>query len=243
MDLSYYHVADDVPENIEEETAVVIDVLRATTTIACALNNGAASVQTFADLDLLKKESSLWPSSERILLGERGGKKLEGFDLGNSPIAVTKDVVEDKRIFMSTTNGTRSFARVRDFKNVYAMSLVNRKAVGEKLLSQKNDQVLILGSGWEGSYSLEDSLAAGALASFLMSSKQNSVQIINDELNAAIALWTCWETDLIGCLRKSTHGQRLQRIGNHDQDFLCCSELDNISTVPEQREKGILFSL
>ena len=243
MKLFYYHVAGDVPANINGQTAVVIDVLRATTTIACALNNGAASIQTFADLDLLRKHSSSWPSSERILLGERGGKKIEGFDLGNSPIAVTREVVKDKRIFMSTTNGTRSFARVSDFTNVYSMSLVNRKAVAEKLLLDGPDEVLILGSGWEGSYSLEDSLAAGALAAFLLSSKQDSVQIINDELNSAIALWTYWETDLIGCLRKSTHGQRLQRLGNHDQDFICCSELDSICTVPIQREKGILFSL
>ncbi len=243
MNLSYYHVAGDVPANVKHDSAVVIDVLRATTTIACALNNGAESVETFADIDLLKKKSASWPSSKRLLLGERGGKKLEGFDLGNSPIDVSNDFVKDKRIFMSTTNGTRSFARVRDFNTLYAMSLVNRQAVGEKILIDNPGEVLILGSGWEGSYSLEDSLAAGALASFLLESRLDLVQVINDELNAAIALWTFWKRDLIGCLRKSTHGQRLQRLGNHDEDFLCCSELDTIGTVPIQREKGILFSL
>ena len=241
MFLSYYHVANDVPEKANSQTAVVIDVLRATTTIACALNNGAASVETFADLDLLKKQADLWSPSQRILLGERGGKKIDGFDLGNSPLGVTKEVVKDKRIFMSTTNGTRSFARVRDFKNIYAMSLVNRKAVAEKLILENADEILILGSGWEGSYSLEDSLAAGALASYLLNSINQSVEVVNDELNSAIALWSYWKTDLIGCLRKSTHGQRLQRLGNHDEDFLCCSELDIMSTVPIQREKGILF--
>ena len=132
---------------------------------------------------------------------------------------------------------------MREFKNLYAMSLVNRKAVADQLLLDSSNEILILGSGWEGAYSLEDSLAAGALASYLLNSTNQSVQVVNDELNSAIALWSYWKTDLIGCLRKSTHGQRLQRLGNHDEDFLCCSELDNISTVPIQREKGILFSL
>ncbi len=243
MKLSYFHVAGDVPDDAHSQTAVVIDVLRATTTIACALNNGAEAVQTFADLTELQNESSDWKSSLRLLLGERGGKMIDGFDLGNSPVAVTSDVVKGKRLFMSTTNGTRSLKRVSDTKVVYTMALINRRAVAEKLLLNQPEDVLILGSGWEGSYSLEDSLAAGALAAFLMESPGNSCKVINDELLAAIALWSACKNDIEGCLRKTTHGQRLERLGNHDDDFLCCSELDSISIVPTQREKGVLFSL
>ncbi len=243
MKLSYFHVAGDVPYVVKDQTCVVIDVLRATTTIACALNNGAEAVQTFSDLDKLKEQASLWPISKRLLLGERGGEKIPGFDLGNSPVGVAADVVRGKRLFMSTTNGTRAFERVKDSKALYSMSLINRRAIGERIISEKPEQVLVLGSGWEGTYSLEDSLAAGALASFLIKATLNSVQIINDEMTAALALWSYWEADIEACLRKSTHGQRLERLGNHDDDFLCCSEIDKISIVPVQREKGILFSL
>ncbi len=242
MKLSYFHVAGDVPYDVKSQTAVVIDVLRATTTIACALNNGAEAVQAFADLAELEKQSSAWPPSRRLLLGERGGKMIDGFDLGNSPVAVTSELVKGKRLFMSTTNGTRALNRVSTAKVVHTMALINRRAVAEKLLLNQPEEVLILGSGWEGSYSLEDSLAAGALAELLLESSQTSCKVINDELAAAIALWSSWKNNIEGCLRKATHGQRLERIGNHDDDFLCCSELDSIRIVPTQREKGVLFS-
>lgn len=118
MQLSYFHVAADVPDAIGApdgpDAAVVIDVLRATTTIAWALHNGAEAVQAFADLDELRLQSRNWPEQSRLLLGERGGQMLEGFDLGNSPIAVIPEVVQGKRLFMSTTNGTRALQRVRD---------------------------------------------------------------------------------------------------------------------------------
>ena len=79
---------------------MVIDVLRATTTISWALRNGADSIQVFADLDLLKESAMKWHADNRLMLGERGGKKIEGFDLGNSPLSVTKKVVNGKRLFM-----------------------------------------------------------------------------------------------------------------------------------------------
>ena len=104
INLTYYHVANDVPD-ISPDIAVVIDVLSATTTISWALKNGADSIQVFADLDLLRESAIKWQANERLMLGERGGKKIEGFDLGNSPLSVTKKVVNGKRLFMSTTMG------------------------------------------------------------------------------------------------------------------------------------------
>ncbi|WP_041391130.1 2-phosphosulfolactate phosphatase family protein [Prochlorococcus marinus] len=242
MKLFYFHVAKDVPTGYNPKAAVVIDVLRATTTIASALNNGAEAVQTFSDIDELKSKSSEWPASSRILLGERGGEKINGFDLGNSPVDVTSDVVRGKRLFMITTNGTRALSRLQDAESLYAMSLINRSAVGDRLLVDHPDEVFILGSGWEGSYSLEDSLAAGSLVSYLLEKKPGSIQVVNDELNSAMALWHFWKDDLVGCLRKATHGKRLEGLGNHDDDFVCCSALDKLSVVPIQKELGVLRS-
>ena len=242
MNLFYFHVDKDVPTGHNPKAGVVIDVLRATTTIACALNNGAEAVQTFSDINELKKKSSQWPAASRILLGERGGEKINGFDLGNSPNDVTSNVVRGKRLFMSTTNGTRSLSRLKNAEILYAMSLINRSAVGDRLLLDKPGEVFILGSVWEGSYALEDSLAAGSLASYLLEKEPESIQVINDELNAALALWDFWKDDLVGCLRKATHGKRLEGLGNHDDDFACCSALDKMSVVPIQKELGVLRS-
>ena len=144
---------------------------------------------------------------------------------------------------MSTTNGTKSLARVKEAKSLFTMALVNRKAVAERLIKDNPNELLILGSGWEGSYSLEDSLAAGALAHYLVQyGKSNSIQLANDEINAALSLWEYWKHDPVACLYQATHGQRLNAIGNHDDDFACCSELDKIRVVPTQREPGILCS-
>ncbi len=240
MKISYFNVAADVPSCVEPEAAVVIDVLRATTTISWALKNGADSIQVFADLDLLKRSAMKWPADKRLLLGERGGKKIDSFDLGNSPLSVTKETVLGKRLFMSTTNGTRSLEKVQNAKHLFAMGLPNRKAVAEKIISLNFENLLILGSGWEGSYSLEDSLAAGALASYLKTNCNSEVNIANDELQAALALWSFWENDLLQCLKTATHGKRLTSLGDYEDDLKCCSELDCLDIVPTQFERGVI---
>jgi len=239
INLSYYHVASDVPEN-NSQIAVVIDVLRATTTISYALTNGADSIQVFSNLDLLREEADLWDPEKKLMLAERGGKKIEGFDLGNSPLSVTRDLVYGKRLFMSTTNGTKSLQKVQNVKYLYSMALTNRKAVADRIISLNKSDILILGSGWEGSYSLEDSLAAGALADYLINNSNSKVNIVNDELNAALALWHYWKEDILKCLKTATHGKRLTSLGNYEDDFNCCAQLDCLNIVPTQVEKGVI---
>ena len=204
------------------------------------MNNGADAIQVFADLDLLKHTAMQWDQNKRLMLGERGGKKIEGFDLGNSPISVTKETVYGKRLFMSTTNGTKSLQKVQNVEYLFAMALPNRKAVAERIMSLNQKNVLILGSGWEGSYSLEDSLAAGALASYIEENYSSEVNIANDELQASLALWKFWENDILKCLKTATHGKRLTRLGNYEEDFKCCSELDCLDIVPSQFERGVI---
>ena len=181
-----------------------------------------------------------WDIDKRIMLGERGGKKIEGFDLGNSPLSVTEEIVRAKRLFMSTTNGTKSLKRVQNAKHLFAMGLPNRKAVAERIISLNIENLLILGSGWEGDYSLEDSLAAGALASYLKANCIFKVNILNDELQSALALWKYWENDILGCLKTATHGKRLTSLGDYEDDLRCCSELDCLDIVPAQVERGVI---
>ena len=239
INLSYYHVADDVPET-DSDIAVVIDVLRATTTISWALKNGADSIQVFSDLELLKNTAKNWDAKKRLMLAERGGKMIDGFDLGNSPLSVTEETVQGKRLFMSTTNGTKSLKKVQNVEYLFAMALPNRKAVAERIISLNKKTVLILGSGWEGSYSLEDSLAAGALASYIREHFKSAVNISNDELQASLALWNSWKNDILICLKTATHGKRLTSLGDYEDDFKCCSELDCLDIVPIQVERGVI---
>jgi 2-phosphosulfolactate phosphatase len=246
--ISYFPTSEAVPSPCAvaeggPDAAVVIDVLRATTTIVWALHNGAEAVQAFADLDRLEQAASAWPSGQRLRAGERGGQRLEGFDLGNSPLAVTPDTVKGKRIFMSTTNGTRSLDCVRDVPLLVTAALPNRRAVAKRLVKQGCERVWIVGSGWEGAYSLEDSLGAGAVASAAMElsvAPHQPVILGNDEMLAALALWQQWRHDTETCLRAASHGQRLLRLGDHDADFACCAAVDELEIVPVQAEPGVL---
>ena len=240
MKISYFHVPAEMPQDVSPDAAVVIDVLRATTTIAWALHNGAEAVQAFADLDDLRAAAASWPESSRLLLGERGGQPLTGFDLGNSPVAVTSELVAGKRLFMSTTNGTRALDRVREVPLLLTAALPNRGAVAQRLLEKNPDHIAIIGSGWEGTYSLEDSLAAGALGHRLLELAPEHCRVANDELTAALALWRQWSDTPEACLREASHGQRLIGLGNHDADFRCCAGLDVLSVVPTQAEPGVL---
>jgi 2-phosphosulfolactate phosphatase len=231
------------PDAATPDAAVVIDVLRATTTIAWALQNGAEAIQAFADLPSLEAAAAAWPAERRLRAGERGGSRVEGFDLGNSPLAVTAERVAGKRIFLSTTNGTRSLDRVRAVPLLLTACLPNRRAVAQRLLEQGAQTVWIVGSGWEGSYSLEDTLAAGAVAASAIElghSRGEAVREGNDEMVAALALWEQWKHDPEGCLRVASHGQRLIGLGDHDADFRCCAAVDSLEIVPIQTEPGVL---
>ncbi len=248
LHLSYFHTSEAVPpvRPVAEggpDAAVVIDVLRATTTIAWALENGAEAIQAFADLEALETAAGSWPPERRLRAGERGGQRVEGYDLGNSPLAVTPERVGGKRIFMSTTNGTRSLAAVRQVPLLFTACLPNRTAVARRLVDLGCERVWIVGSGWEGAYSLEDSLAAGAVASAateLAVAPHRGVTFANDEMLAALALWSQWHREPETCLRAASHGQRLMGLGNHDADFACCSAVDCLNIVPQQREPGVL---
>jgi 2-phosphosulfolactate phosphatase len=248
VQIHYFHTSESVPEVRSPaeggpDAAVVVDVLRATTTIAWALANGAEAVQAFADLEELDRAADAWPVERRLRAGERGGQRVEGYDLGNSPVAVTPERVGGCRLFMSTTNGTRSLQRVRSVPLLLTACLPNRTAVARRLVERDCAQVWIVGSGWEGAYSLEDSLAAGAVASAaieLAVSPHREVGCGNDEMLAALALWQQWRHDTETCLRVASHGLRLQRLGDHDADFVRCAAVDALEVVPTQAEPGVL---
>ena len=248
MQISYFHTSEAVPPVLPPaeggpDAAVVIDVLRATTTIAWSLQNGAEAIEAFADLASLETAAAAWPAERCLRAGERGGKRVDGYDLGNSPLAVTPERVAGKRIFMSTTNGTRSLAAVRAVPLLVTACLPNRRAVAQRLITAAAGRVWIVGSGWEGDYSLEDSLAAGAVASAAMElavAPHVGVSCGNDEMLAALALWQQWRHDTESALRAASHGQRLIGIGDHDADFACCAAVDSLQVVPTQSEPGVL---
>lgn len=241
MKLFVYHTPELTPTDSLPDCAVVIDVLRATTTIATALNAGAEAVQAFSDIDKLMQASEAWLPDKRLRAGERGGAKVAGCDLGNSPLDCTPELVQGRRLFISTTNGTRALQRVEESPIVITAAQVNRRAAVRYLLREQPETVWLVGSGWEGGYSLEDTACAGAIAQSLLdrSGESDGVMIGNDEVIAAIALYSNWQEQLLEMFRQSSHGQRLLRL-NCDQDLKYCAETDILEVLPIQKQPGVL---
>ncbi len=244
MKLFVYHTPELTPADKDPDCAIAVDVLRATTTMATVLAAGGEAVQVFSDLDQLKQISENWPAEKRLRAGERGGAKVAGFDMGNSPLHCTPQIVQGKRLFISTTNGTRALQRVQAATIVLAAALINRAAVVRYVLEQQPETVWIVGSGWEGSFSLEDTACAGAIAHSLLQQTQLPLEELagNDEVAAAIALYSQWQDKLLELFYQASHGQRLLRLDCH-ADLKYCSQTDILDVVPIQREPGVLVKL
>lgn len=243
MKIFVYHTPELTPIDTVPECAIAVDVLRATSTMATVLAAGGEAVQVFSDLNQLMTVSEAWPPEKRLRAGERGGAKVAGFDLGNSPLDCTADLVARRRLFISTTNGTRALQRIEKAPIVLAAALINRAAVVKFLLEKQPETVWIVGSGWEGSYSLEDTVCAGAIAHSICQKTNSSLEEIsgNDELISAISLYSQWENNLLGLLNLASHGQRLLRL-QCLEDMKYCSQTDILDVLPIQQEPGVLKS-
>jgi 2-phosphosulfolactate phosphatase len=238
--ISVYHTPEEVPTGTLPDCAIAIDVLRATTTMAAAFKAGAEAIQVFSDLEDLLAVSEAWPAQNRIRAGERGGQRVEGFDLGNSPLDHSPERTGGKRLFMSTTNGTRCLQRIEAAPIVLTAALTTRQAVVNYLCEHQPATVWLVGSGWEGDYSLEDTVCAGAIIQGVMDKAHiGAVDIIgNDAALAAMSLYLQWQTQLTELLRHASHGQRLIKQANTDIDY--CAQLDILDVVPIQKSPGVL---
>jgi len=241
MKLFIYHSPEETPTSEMPECAIAVDVLRATTTMATVLANGGEAVQVFSDLDKLVEVSEQFPVEKRLRAGERGGAKVPGFDLGNSPLDCKPELVEGKRLFISTTNGTRALQRIQSASTVITGAFVNLTTVVQYLAENQPETVWIVGSGWEGSYSLEDTACAGAIANHLLEKTKLSIDEVsgNDEVIGAIALYSQWKDDLLQMFKQASHGKRLLGLDCHE-DLKYCSQIDTLDVLPMQQEPGVL---
>lgn len=241
MKLFTYHTPELTPTDKVPDCAIALDILRATTTIATALNSGAEAVQAFSDLEKLMQVSEDWPVEKRLRAGERGGAMVAGCDLGNSPLDCTPELVGGRRLFISTTNGTRALECVQNSPVVLAAAFVNRQAAVDYLMQEQPETVWLVGSGWEGSFSLEDTACAGAIAHSLFKQLNRPLEELagNDETLGAIALYSQWKDQLLAMLHHASHGQRLLRLDCHE-DLKYCSQTDILDVLPIQKELGVL---
>lgn len=241
MKLFTYHTPELTPTDRVPDCAIALDILRATTTIATALNSGAEAVQTFSEMEKLMLVSDDWPVEKRLRAGERGGATVAGCDLGNSPLDCTPERVGGRRLFLTTTNGTRALECVQHAPVVITAAFINRQAAVQYLITHKPETVWLVGSGWEGSFSLEDTACAGAIAHSVQKELNSPLADLagNDETIGAIALYSLWQDQLLSLLHHASHGQRLLRLNCHE-DLKYCSQTDILDVLPIQKSPGVL---
>ena len=222
-------------EAVRGAHVAVVDVLRASTTIAVALANGAASVIPVAEPeDAIALGHRL--GRDRVLFcGERNAERIDGFDLDNSPWSFVPEIVTGKTLIMTTSNGTRALRAVATAASVRTAALVNRLAVADALALETGD-VTIVCAGNADAFALEDAVGAGALVDTLLT-LVGDVEL-KDGARAAALLYRCVSGRLAEAIASSDHAQALSRKG-FASDVTRCAALDTHSVVPMLRD-GIL---
>lgn len=221
------------PQNADEmyftgKTTIVIDVLRASTTIVNALNNGAKEVIPVGSMEFAMKASGSIFGGQTILGGERNTKKIEGFTLGNSPLEYSNETVSGKSIIFFTTNGSKSIVRAKFSENLFVASFNNLKAIVDKTLELDKD-LEILCAGRNGMFCMEDAICAGMICDEIIKMRPDSE--INDAAKACLILNEKSGDDLQRSLSECDHGKLLIENG-FSKDLEICSILNNISIVP-----------
>lgn len=226
------------PHDLGGSTCVVIDVLRATTTIVTALASGAKQVIPCLEIAEARAVAAKQPPGEALLGGERHGKKIADFHLGNSPSEYGPAAVEGKTIFFTTTNGTRAMQHCREAGKVLLGAFVNLSDVGRALADE--DRIDLVCAGTDGQITHEDVLLAGALVQEL---KGRTRWERNDQATLALAAWRDAvrsnipdEEDLIApltaAMRASHGGRNLVELGM-SADIDLAAQIDRYSIAPQ----------
>lgn len=230
------------PKELAGGIVVVIDVLRASTTIVHALEAGAREVIPCLEVHQARAVAGQFPGGDVVLGGERNGVPIDGFDLGNSPGEYTRQRVADKTVVFTTTNGTRALAHARQADRVLIGAFVNVTAVYEELVQQ--GQIHLLCAGTRGQISHDDVLLAGMLVDRLqrqggLTYQQNAQAIAAREiwlrsfaLPRALGAEPLEPGRLAKELCKTVGGKNLVAIGR-EEDILAAARIDRFGSVPE----------
>ena len=209
--------------DIEESIVVIIDILRATSSITYGIDNGAEAIIPVANVE----DCLTYADKGYLLAAERNGEVVTGYDFGNSPFSYTTEKVSGKTIVLTTTNGTKALylASKRAYQVVIG-SFLNLDSLCD-YLSVQNKNVLLLCAGWKDQFNLEDTLFAGAVVNKL----RKNFEHFDDSSVAAEDLYSLAKDDLRKYLYKSSHSHRLAQL-NIEEDVVFCLQLNICSAIP-----------
>ncbi len=220
--------------DVEGASAVVIDVVRATSCIVEALANGAEAIVPVVSVDEALRLRDVAASDRVLLCGERGGLRIDGFDLGNSPAEFGREVVVGRRLVMTTTNGTKALAAAKDAHRVLPASFLNLGAVADAVRGDR--AVVVVCAGRAGRFAIDDTVCAGHLVRRVLDGLGGPVAL-DERARAAV--------DLAGLhpvsaemLARTEAGRALVDVGLGG-DLALCASADRHKIVPMMRD-GII---
>jgi 2-phosphosulfolactate phosphatase len=210
------------------KTSVVIDVLRATTVIVSALKNGAREIIPVNTVDFAMKVSGNAFGGQTILGGERNTKKVEGFNLGNSPLEYTTEIVAGKSIILYTTNGSKAIVKAKFSENLFICCFHNLPIIANHLIALNKD-VEVICAGTNGNFNLEDAICAGRLLSEIRKINENIE--ISDCGRASLVLNKSFGKNIVKMLKETEHGKLLIENGFAD-DIKECAQYGITDLIP-----------
>ena len=217
---------------LREKNIIVIDVLRASSTITIALNNGAREVIPVANIESAVKISGSLFGEVTLRGGERNGKIIEGFNLGNSPMEYSETAVKGKSIIYCTTNGSVAMAKSRYARTLAVGSFINLTATTDFIRNENKDFLFICAGRANsiGNFSLEDVVCSGMMIQNLL--KADSLEVeLSDSAKAAHALSKSFGRSILKMLKTSEHGKYLIGIG-FAEDLKICAQVDSVPVLP-----------
>jgi 2-phosphosulfolactate phosphatase len=228
------------PANVEEinftnKNTIVIDVLRATSTIVTALMNGAKEIIPVNSVEFAMKASTSMFGGQTLLAGERNTKKIDGFNLGNSPLEFTSENINGKAIILFTTNGSKAVVKAKYSKNLWIASFLNLSSISNHLI-ELNEDVEILCSGRNQVFSLEDTICAGKIILEMQNIKEDIE--LTDSSKAATRLAKSLGKNIKKMLMESEHGKILIENGFVD-DIDYCAKLNLTDIIPFYNNNSI----
>jgi 2-phosphosulfolactate phosphatase len=226
------------PPDVTNRVVAVIDVLRASTSIAVALANGARTVIPFDGTEEVVSRAKAFERSDVRLAGERQMMAVPGFDLGNSPLEFTRDAVEGKTVLMSTTNGTAAISAVQSARDVVIASYVNFSAALAMLRAalRGGTDLTIICAGRDKQFSLEDAACAGRYVHHV-SKRITSIQL-NDAALASVLIDRRYSDNLLRLFAASAHGRALSEAG-FGEDLVVCAAVDSYPVIPIYQDRQI----
>jgi 2-phosphosulfolactate phosphatase len=231
IDLSFSALQFDELQ-LRDKNIIVIDVLRASTTITVALNNGAREIVPVASIESAVKISGSLFGEVTLRGGERNGKIIEGFNLGNSPLEYNETAVKGKSIIYCTTNGSVAMTKSRYARTLVIGSFVNVTKIVDFIREENKDFLLICAGRLNniGNFGLEDAVCAGMMIEALM--KNDAVDLeLSDSAKAARAIHKSFGRSILKMLKNTEHGKYLMEIG-FAEDLKICAAVDSVPVLP-----------